>query len=98
MKKIKDEYKGLVITFFSPGIGNITFDPTKAKQSEFDNFSRIGLDYIFEEEQEHICDENCEHSKEKTFEDVKKEVENYSDKTTKKGRKSMAQKMEDGEI
>lgn len=102
-KKIKEEYKGLVITFFAPGIGNVTFDPSKAQAKDYDNFARIGLDYIFEEDvvtkKEHICDENCEHNKEKTLEDFKKEVEDYSEKKpAKKGRKSMKSKLEEGEI
>jgi hypothetical protein len=98
-KKIRDEYKGLVITFFAPGIGNVTFDPSKTQVKDYDNFARIGLDYIFDEEQEHICDENCEHNKEKTLEDFKKEVEDYSEKKpAKKGRKSMKSKLEEGEI
>lgn len=73
MKKIKEQYQGLIITFFSPGIGNVTFDPSKVIPNDYPNFEKIGLDYIFEEIKEPKL-------------------------PIKKGRKSMKEKMEKGEL
>lgn len=49
MLKLKNEYKGLIITKNVFGIGNITFDETKVNPIHYDNFAKIGFEELFEE-------------------------------------------------
>ena len=54
--KLKEEYKGLVITKLYPGVGYITFDTDKVLQSQYKNFLPYGFDHIFDVENEIVTE------------------------------------------
>lgn len=48
MLKLREKYEGVIISRTIPGVGTITFDPFKVKQSQYQNFIEFGFDFIFE--------------------------------------------------
>lgn len=50
--KLRNEYKGVIITRMIPGIGEITFDPFLVKEDDYNNFYNLGFEFIFEIESE----------------------------------------------
>lgn len=88
--RLKDEYKGMIITRNHMLVGNVTFDTTRVAAEKYANFQNIFPD-LFESVE--ICDvcgnENCiclEEPKEEkedyldSFKEVKKQVRKYTKK------------------
>lgn len=88
--RLKDEYKGMIITRNHMLVGNVTFDSTRVAPKQYANFQNIFPD-LFESVE--ICDvcvnENCtclEEPKEdkedylESFKEVKKQVRKYTKK------------------
>ena len=73
MKKLKEEFAGLVITRNWVGIGKITFDSNVVDQDKFENFAKYGFDDLFEDVED-FEEENEIEEEEKTIEE---QVEEY---------------------
>lgn len=48
--KIKEQFKGQIITLVIDGIGAMTFDTNKVKKSEYRTYSKLGFQDYFEVE------------------------------------------------
>lgn len=46
--KLKDEFEGVIVSRQVPGLGNVVFDPTKVEPHKFENYVRLGFEYMFE--------------------------------------------------
>ena len=85
MKKLKEEFKGLIITKKHIILGDVTFDSNTVSQEKFENFINLGCGFeiLFENEPEPIKEEKDEEIGIKTisYEGI---VEEPNNKTTKK--------------
>jgi len=96
IKRVKQEYKGLVITRKNISLGSITLDTAKVELNQIDNYINSGFADIFEE----VDVSNSQHDATPTefidevsdLEKAKKEVKSYSKKPTKKPAKSKTTK------
>lgn len=46
--KLKEEFEGVIVSRQVPGLGNVVFDPTKVEPHKFENYVRLGFEYMFE--------------------------------------------------
>ena len=46
--KLKEEFEGVIVSRQVPGLGNVIFDPTKVEPHKFQNYVRLGFEYMFE--------------------------------------------------
>lgn len=46
--KLKPEYDGVIVSKQVPGLGQVIFDPTKVEPHKFENYVRLGFEYLFE--------------------------------------------------
>ena len=46
--KLKEEYEGVIVSRNVPGLGNVIFDPTKVEPRKFENYVKLGFEYLFE--------------------------------------------------
>lgn len=88
--RLKEEYKGMIITRNHILVGNVTFDSTRVAQEQYANFHNIFPD-LFElvdicdvcSSEDCICEESPKEEKEDyldSFKEVKKQVKKYTKK------------------
>jgi len=46
--RLKDEYKGVIVSRNDIKIGRITFDSNKVSEENYKNFYKLGFEYLFE--------------------------------------------------
>jgi Mg2+ and Co2+ transporter CorA len=47
--KLKEEYKGVIVTRNHMSIGKVTFDANIVKEEHYENYVKLGFDELFEE-------------------------------------------------
>lgn len=60
IKRVKQDYQGLIITRNNMLVGNITLDTSKVQPEQMANFQKIGFEDVFEDVE--VCD-NCRQEK-----------------------------------
>ena len=78
--KIKDQYKGLIITRNVFALGQVTFDPSKVDPKDYKNYVKMGFEELFEEVIEEIIQLIVEEVKD-VIEDIKEDIQ---ERTTKR--------------
>ena len=54
--KLKDEYKGIIVSRNNPIIGKITFNSNTCKPEDYKTYFRLGFEELFEEIVEKVID------------------------------------------
>lgn len=72
--RIKEQYKGLIITKSVFGLGQVTFDPSKVDPKDYKNYIKMGFEELFEEIIEEIIQLIIEEVKD-VIEDIKEEIQ-----------------------
>lgn len=63
--KLKDEYKGIIVSRNDIKLGRVTFDTNKVDEENYKNFFRLGFEYLFEIIVDEVIEEVTEFIEEK---------------------------------